>query len=207
MTRDSDDQFIVKLRKADTVFSSSSPSQVNLAERVRRRHVRQRATRIRVAVGAFCVALLPLFWRSAPAPQAQHLSLAPQTTVNPVTETPNRARRENDAFARLTATLDEQLSRAATANSKRIAGAGKSTEPEVKQSKRRELPLTLSMRIDAEATSLLLVEQGERLGLKRGLSSAARAEYERAVKLFPDSHGAVIARRRLAELNSQTGGV
>lgn len=169
----------------------------DLAERVRRRGRRRRVTRL-VASGAGTVVLaLAAMWTLYHLPR-------PALPIRPIVRlpAPPSPLRDDAELRRLDAEaqVHQQLADAlwqAERRAQRLARANAIlAAPDAFQ-------VIQSHRDQAALTTL---EQADRLLHQLKLTDEAKHEYEQAIRLFPETPGAAVARQRLQAMNSEKEG-
>lgn len=189
------------LQRADRAAGPPPAGPADLADRVRRLARRRHRTRVvvRAAVAAVVVAGLGLAVHSAAVRnEPSELTTAQQPTP------PDPA--SNEEVARLRSEI-AQLRQEANALAEQIRGMTAIQEQRQRLDQLEQAVARLEsgeeVRGEMERAAFTIVYQADRMYRELGLRDSAVEAYREAVKLFPDTPSAEIARTRLIEIDRQ----
>lgn len=189
------------LQQADWAAGPSPASRVDLADRVRRlarrRHRTQTAVRVTaaavVAIGVgLAVHSVTLRHRledrivALPPPPAA--SPSPEEVAQLRSQLAQLQKEANDLAARIRGMTAIQEQRERLARMERAVASLESGE---------------AVRAQMERAAFTIVYQADRMDRELGLRESALRAYREAIRLFPETPSAKIARDRLAEINTQ----
>jgi len=163
------------LQRADT---PPAPARRDLASRVRKRHARGRA------VQSSAVALLIALFAIMSMTIRRHPQQVATVSSSPASPAP--------PSVRLAPTLDERIHEL---TAERLLASRRPS------STRRPVDSTLELQHQRDRAALFIVYEGERC-FKANRPADAIASYRRAIELFPQTHWADVARRRLSEMQT-----
>jgi hypothetical protein len=189
------------LRSADRAAGPPPAMPPDLADRVRRAARRQRILRITSGAAAALLAIgvgtLVLVQGSTPDAKPNE----PRTQIVSIEHTQAELERLNEEITRLRAELDATLALTRNLNKQRERPQRLASL----QRPRFELEPADQIAQEIEKAAFIIVNQGDRLHHKYNLTESAIRSYERAIKLFPDTQSADVARERLAEIQTTQG--